>query len=46
VIEGLPEATGVFGLALNATIAHGVPLLIGHALAIVVIVARILSSRR
>lgn len=46
VIEGLPETTGVFGLTLNATIAHGVPLLIGHALAIAVIVARILSARR
>ncbi|WP_146827461.1 DUF6542 domain-containing protein [Aeromicrobium flavum] len=46
VIEGLPETAGVFGLTLSATIAHGVPLLIGHAGAIAVIVWRILTVRR
>ncbi|MCD9153698.1 DUF6542 domain-containing protein [Aeromicrobium duanguangcaii] len=46
VITGLPEGTGVFGRTLSATIAHGVPLLIGHAVAIAVIVGRILTLRR
>ncbi len=45
-IPKLPDTAGVFGLTLTATIAHGVPLLIGHALALGVIVARILSARR
>lgn len=45
-IPKLPETAGVFGRTLTATIAHGVPLLIGHALALAVIVARILSPRR
>lgn len=46
VVEGLPADTGLFGRTLTATIAHGVPLLIGHALALAVIVARIVSVRR
>lgn len=46
VIDGLPETAGVFGLTLSATIAHGVPLLVGHAGAMAVIVWRILTARR
>ncbi|MTB87904.1 hypothetical protein H9L21_03795 [Aeromicrobium senzhongii] len=46
VISGMPEGTGVFGRTLSATIAHGVPLLVGHAIAIAVIVGRILTVRR
>ncbi len=45
-IPKLPETAGLFGRTLTATIAHGVPLLIGHALALAVIVARILNPRR
>jgi hypothetical protein len=46
VIDGLPDTAGVFGLTLSATIAHGVPLLIGHVGAIAVILWRILTDRR
>lgn len=46
VIENLPESAGVFSRTLSATIAHGVPLLIGHALAMAVILGRILTARR
>lgn len=45
-IPKLPETAGVFGRTLTATIAHGVPLLIGHALALAVVVARIVTARR
>ncbi|MFD1860733.1 hypothetical protein EHW97_11355 [Aeromicrobium camelliae] len=44
VIEGLPDSAGVLGRALSGTIAFGVPLLVGHALALAVIVVRILKE--
>ena len=46
VIPKLPDSAGVFGRTLTATIAHAVPLTIGHLLALGVIVARLVSSRR
>lgn len=46
VIENLPESAGVFSRTLSATIAHGVPLLIGHALAMAVIIGRVLTALR
>lgn len=45
VIDGLHEDAGVFGLTLTAVIAHGVTLAIGHALAMAMILGRILTSR-
>lgn len=46
VIERLPPDTGVFGRTLSATIAQGVPMMIGHGLAIAMIVARLLTRPR
>lgn len=44
VIEGLPSSVGVLGRALSGTIEFGVPLLVGYALALGVIVMRILRD--
>ncbi|MBM9465070.1 hypothetical protein JL108_16600 [Aeromicrobium sp. YIM 150415] len=44
VLDGTPDDVGILGRALSGTIAFGVPLLIGHALALGVIVARIVNS--
>ena len=44
VLDGTPEHVGILGRALSGTIAFGVPLLIGHALALVVIVLRVLRA--
>jgi len=46
VIPGLPESAGVFGRTLSATIHQGVPLFIGHGLAMAMIVGRIVTGRR
>lgn len=43
-VEGLPPDTGWFGRTLTGTIDRGVTLLVGHGLAIVGIVARILTD--
>lgn len=45
VIANLPDSAGVLGLTLAATVTHGVTLLVGHALAVAVIVARIVTAR-
>lgn len=45
MIAGLPESTGVLGLTLTATIDHAVALMIGHLLAIAMILARIVTAR-
>ncbi|WP_166375986.1 DUF6542 domain-containing protein [Aeromicrobium phragmitis] len=44
VIEGLPASAGVLGRTLSGTIEFGVPLLIGHALALGAIVVRVLRE--
>ncbi|WP_366077338.1 DUF6542 domain-containing protein [uncultured Aeromicrobium sp.] len=44
VIEGLPASAGVLGRTLSGTIEFGVPLLIGHALALGAIAVRILKE--
>ncbi len=41
-VAGLPEGTGWVGRTLTGTIARGVTLLVGHGLALLTIVARIL----
>lgn len=46
VIGGLPESTGLLGLTLAATIDHAIVLLIGHALAMAMILGRIFSTHR
>lgn len=43
VVANLPDSAGIFGRTLAGTIAHGVPLLVGHALALAAIVARVVS---
>lgn len=44
IIEKLPESVGTFGRTLNTTIHHGVILLLGHALAILVVLLRIWAT--
>jgi len=46
VIAGLPADTGVLGRTLSSFIDHGVTLFIGHGLAMVMIVGRIVTARR
>lgn len=43
-VDGLPPDTGWFGRTLTGTIDRGVTLLVGHGLALVGIVARILTD--
>lgn len=44
VLDGTPEDVGVFGRTVSGTIAFGVPLLIGYALALGIITLRILRA--
>lgn len=46
VIDGLPESTGLLGLTLTATIDHAIALMIGHALAMAMILGRIFTAHR
>lgn len=43
-VAGLPEGTGWFGRTLTGTIDRGVTLLVGHGLALLTIVVRILTD--
>lgn len=43
-VAGLPEGTGWFGRTLTGTIDRGVTLLLGHGLALLTIVVRILTD--
>lgn len=44
VVAGLPDTAGILGTTMAATIEHGVVLLVGHALALAVILARIVTA--
>ena len=46
VVAGMPPDVGWFGRTLAAVIDHGVTLVVGHALALVVIVLRIVTQPR
>ncbi len=45
-VEGLPDGTGWFGRTLTAVVDRGITLGVGHALAIVAVVARIVTDPR